>query len=171
MVRGKIARKFNISPKYPEPPEGWEARKPPEAGEVELISERIGGQEREIIVIVESIAYPIIRDECKDFGITPPRIEWVTSLKVRGREHRGGYRHGTEVIYQNSYTITSMLEEGQAERDIIARSIRSILHELSHYVDAVFHKASLGDVVKNYKYYETRADEYAESLMPPKIMA
>lgn len=148
--------------------------KPPERWEVILTSEPIkdtGKREREIMERVEAIVYPIIRDECKHLDIMPPRIEWVISLIVEGKGHKGAYHHGSRerMIYISSYTITVMLEDNAPERDIIARVVRSCLHELSHYVDDEFHKASLGDIVKNYKYYEMRADEYAESLMPPKI--
>lgn len=157
--------------KLPEPPEGWEARKPTGDGELTIESDYIGGIEREIILKIESIVYPIIEGECKHLGITYPRIKWVTSFKVRGKEHKGGYNHGARerIIYQNAYTIKKMLEEGETNLKIITRVIRSCLHELSHYVDDEYHKIGFGAVVKDYKYYEVRADEYAESLMPPKL--
>lgn len=127
----------------------------------------VGKQEREIALIVESIAYPIIHDECRKLRIVPPRIEWVAGIIVNGEEHRGAYHHSSRerVIYQNIYTITYMLELEAPEEEIIARVVRSCFHELKHYIDDEFYKVSMQEIRQNYNKYEAEADKYAEGLM------
>ncbi len=129
---------------------------------------QVGKQEQEIALIVESIAYPIICEECWKFGITPPRIEWVAYITVNGEEHRGAYHHGARerLLYQNLYTITAMLELYEAsEQDTIALVVRSCFHELKHYIDDECYKVSMQEIRQNRNKYEKEADEYAEELM------
>lgn len=128
---------------------------------------QVGKREQEIALIVEDIAYPIICEECWKFGITPPRIEWVVSITVNGKEHKGAYHHRARerLLYQNLYTITAMLEREEAEEDTIALVVRSCFHELKHYIDDECYKVSMQEIRQNYNKYEKEADEYAEELM------
>ena len=130
---------------------------------------QIGKREKEITLVAESVAYPIIYEECEKLGIPPPRIEWVANITVSGVAHRGAYHHraGERVIYQNIHIITLVLglDYEVPEERIVRAIVRSCFHELKHYIDDEYHKVSDQEIREDYWKYEDGADEYARELI------